>query len=223
MGGQTISAPHGRLEIRVKEPSGTVRAAAVLCHPHPQHGGTMNTKSLYHTSKALQEVGVVAVRFNFRGVGQSTGQYDHGLGERDDVRLVLDWTRKQYPDVDLVLGGHSFGSYVALTVAREEQRVRGCLGMGLPLDMYDYSFLETLEKPTLLVQGERDEFTGGPVLRERFGEENPRLHIEIIEQAGHLFDGYYGELRSRIQRYFSSGEGRDLLQRSVPSGGKGIP
>jgi alpha/beta superfamily hydrolase len=154
-----IPASHGHLEAVLKEPSVPLRGAAVVCHPHPLFGGTMHTKAVYRAAQALNEVGFVTLRFNFRGVGASTGSHDDGLGERDDAKTALDWLAAKYPGVPLLSGGFSFGSLVALAVGAEDDRVAALLGLGLPLtrdERYDYTFLRDVAKPVLVVQGEND-------------------------------------------------------------------
>jgi len=135
----------------VKEPEGAPKGAAVVCHPHPLFGGTMHTKAVYRSAQALVDAGLVALRFNFRGVGASTGSHDEGVGERDDARAALAWLESAYPGLPVVAGGFSFGSMVGLTVGAEDPRVVALLGMGLPVERsgkYDYGFLADVTKPT---------------------------------------------------------------------------
>ncbi|MFP3948321.1 MAG: alpha/beta hydrolase, partial [Longimicrobiales bacterium] len=145
-----ISVSHGHLEATIREPDGTPRGAAVVCHPHPQHGGTMHTKAVFRTAQALNEVGIRVLRFNFRGVGTSTGEWDGGVGEKEDVRAALDWMASEEPDLPLVLAGFSFGSRMGLEVAGRDSRVRALVGLGLPVAHYDFEFLRDLDRPLLV-------------------------------------------------------------------------
>src|SRR6188474_2435678 len=135
-----IPGPAGSLEALLDEPAaargvnpeglvenghadGRLRAAAVLAHPHPQHGGTMHTKAVYQSAKALARIGCAVLRFNFRGVGKSAGTFDRGDGEMDDCRAALDFMHERYPNVPLWTAGMSFGSWVGLTVGASDPRV----------------------------------------------------------------------------------------------------
>ena len=112
-----------------------MRGAAIVCHPHPLHGGTMHTKAVYRAAQGLNDAGLVSLRFNFRGVGLSTGSHDEGIGERDDLRAAIDWIEMEFPHLPLVVGGFSFGSMVGLSVGAEDDRVIGLLGLGLPVNL----------------------------------------------------------------------------------------
>lgn len=204
-----IPVAHGWLEASLKEPDGTPRAAAVVCHPHPLHGGTMHTKAVYRAAQALNEAGIVALRFNFRGVGTSTGSYDQGHGEQDDARAALDWLEEEYPDLPLILGGFSFGSRVALTVGAEDERVVGLLGLGLPVEMeeYDFGFLADAGKPILVVQGEDDEFGSGEAVAGVLEPLGDHVTLVRVPGADHYFTDRLDELKDAVRGYWSSGPG----------------
>ncbi len=121
----------------------------------------MHTKAVFRTAQALAEAGFHVLRFNFRGVGTSTGSYDEGVGEMDDARAALTWLRERFPSLPLLLGGFSFGSRVALRVGVEDDGVEALLGLGLAPDLFDYGFLNEVPRPVLLVQGEDDRFGSG--------------------------------------------------------------
>lgn len=213
-GTMKIPVSHGHLEAILKEPEGTPAGAAVVCHPHPLHGGTMHTKAVYRSAQALNEAGMLALRFNFRGVGSSTGSYDEGVGEQDDLRAALDWLAAEHPGLPIVVGGFSFGSMVALTVGAEDDRVDGLIGLGLPVDMderYDFGFLAETDKPVLVVQAENDEF--GPAERVEAALSPLGRHITVVRIAGtdHYFEGRLDELREAVRGYFRSGPGSRIL------------
>jgi alpha/beta superfamily hydrolase len=178
-----IPVQHGHLEALLKEPKGAPRGAAVVCHPHPLFGGTMHTKAVYRTAQALTEAGLVALRFNFRGVGSSTGSYEGGVGERDDVRAAIGWLEDRYARLPLVAGGFSFGSMVGLSVGAEDVRIAGLVGLGLPVD-----------RVANIVSGL------GP-------------HVTLVRVPGsdHFFTGRLDELRAAVRGYFESGPGAELL------------
>lgn len=208
-----IPVSHGFLEAALKLPDEAPNGAAVVCHPHPIHGGTMHTKAVYRAAQAFNDAGLVALRFNFRGVGTSTGSHDEGHGEMDDVRAALDWLEAEYPHLPLVVGGFSFGSMVGLSVGVEDDRVVGLLGMGLPVEMdaYDFSYLKDTDKPTLVVQGENDEFGSGSVVADRVADLGPHVTLVRVPDTDHFFTDKLEALRAAVGGYYASGPGSRLL------------
>lgn len=208
-----IPVSHGWLEAVLKEPDGAMRGAAVVCHPHPLHGGTMHTKAVYRAAQGLNEAGLVVLRFNFRGVGISTGSHDDGHGEKDDLRAALDWLEARYPTLPLVVGGFSFGSMVGLGVGADDRRVVALLGMGLPVDRdeYDYSYLATADKPVLVVQGENDEFGSGAKVAEVLAPMGPHVTLVRLSGSDHYFVERLDELRESVRGYYQSGPGSRVL------------
>ena len=161
----------------------------MLGHPHPQYGGTMHTKAIYQTAKALARIGCPVLRFNFRGAGRSAGAFDDGRGERDDFRAALDFMHEHYPGVPLWAGGMSFGSWVALTVGADDPRVGALIGIAMPVDRYDFSAVADSEKPKFFVHGERDEICPLKQLREFYARASEPKELVVIDAADHLFDG----------------------------------
>ena len=208
-----IPVAHGQLEALVKEPEGPPVGVAVVCHPHPLHGGTMHTKAVYRAAQGLNEAGLVALRFNFRGVGASTGTYEEGIGEREDVTAALDWLGEHYPGLPVIGGGFSFGSMVGLSVGVRDARVLGLLGLGLPIRNlnYDFDFLAEVAKPTLIVQGENDEFGSGEDVAAVLAELGSHITLVRIPGADHYFADRLDELRAAVRGYFQSGPGAQLL------------
>lgn len=209
-----IPVSHGHLEALLKKPADAPRGVVVMCHPHPIHGGTMHTKAVYRAAQGFLDAGLVTLRFNFRGVGTSTGSFDDGVGEQDDARAALDWVEAEYPHLPIVLGGFSFGSMVALSVGVDDSRVSALLGLGLPVDLderYDYSFLADAGKPILVVQGENDEFGSGDQVADALAPLGS--HISLVRVAGsdHYFAGGLDELRGAVRGYFESGPGASVL------------
>jgi alpha/beta superfamily hydrolase len=210
-----IPVSHGHLESVLKEPATPLRGAAVVCHPHPLFGGTMHTKAVYRAAQALNDVGFAALRFNFRGVGASTGSHDDGIGERDDARAALDWLAARYPGVPLLSAGFSFGSLVALTVGAEDERVAALLGLGLPLtrdERYDYAFLADVAKPVLVVQGEHDEFGSGELVANALAPLGSHVTLVRVPGSDHYFAERVDELQAAISGYFADGPGAAPFQ-----------
>ncbi len=208
-----IPVSHGWLEAVIREPAEAPRGAAVMCHPHPLHGGTMHTKAVYRAAQGFNDAGLVALRFNFRGVGVSTGSHDDGHGEKDDLRAALDWLEARYPTLPLVVGGFSFGSMVGLSVGAEDPRVVALLGLGLPVKRreYDYSFLARADKPVLVIQGENDGFGSGEAAAEVLRPLGPHITLVRISGADHFFVDRLDELRETVSGYYQSGPGARVL------------
>ena len=209
----SIPAPHGGLEAVLRRPKGAPRAAAVMCHPHPLHGGTMHTKAVYRAAQAMTEAGLAALRFNFRGVGLSTGSYDAGVGETEDARAALRHAGCLFPGLPLVAGGFSFGSAVALRAGAEDARVAAMVGVGLALDLHDYGFLADARCPVLVVQGERDEFGPGARAAEFARELGDVVEAVVIPGADHYFHGHFDELRRAIREFLAGAAVTAALER----------
>jgi uncharacterized protein len=203
-----IPATHGMLEGLLRRPDdlsppGTAAAmAAVVCHPHPEGGGTMHNKVVFRVAQALGEVGMPTLRFNFRGVGRSTGYYDEGRGEADDVRTALDYLAARYPTLPLCLAGFSFGSWVGLPVGCADTRVRQLIGVGVPVRLLRVEALTHCTVPKLIVQGERDQY--GPVehVRTWYDALSEPKQLVIVPGADHFFIHQQDELRAAVVGYF---------------------
>lgn len=171
-----------------------------MLHPHPLGGGTMHNKVVFRAASALNDAGLVALRINFRGVGQSTGAHDEGRGEIDDARAGLDYLIENYPGLPVTICGFSFGSRVGMRVGIADDRVASLISIGTPVDKYDFSFLEACRKPILFVHGERDEFGSVEHLRSLVAkvEAHAETQLVIVGQADHFFAGRLEELRQAI-------------------------
>jgi uncharacterized protein len=202
-----IPAPHGRLEAILKEPrTGDGRGLALVLHPHPLGGGTMHNKVVFRAAAALNDAGLVTLRINFRGVGQSTGIHDEGYGERDDVRAGLDYLAENYPSKDVTLCGFSFGARVGLEVGISDGRVVRLISIGTPVDKYDFNFVEECRKPILFVHGEHDEYGNVDRLRELVARvaQNAPAELRVINGAGHFFDNQLEELKRAITEWIGA-------------------
>jgi len=196
-----IPVAHGQLEAILKEPrQGSPKGVALVLHPHPLGGGTMHNKVVFRAAAALNDAGLTVLRVNFRGVGQSTGVHDAGRGEQDDVRAGLDYLSQQFPGQRITLCGFSFGARVGLEVGIKDPRVEYLIGIGTPLQMYDFNFLAACRKPLLLVHGENDEYGDVERLRKLAAEleKNTTVRLVVVSGAGHFFDGGLDELKRAI-------------------------
>ena len=150
----------------------------------------MNNNVVYRAAKALTDGGLATLRFNFRGVGASTGRYGEGIGEEDDARDAVAFLRKRYPTLPIWMAGFSFGARVGLTVGAREPDVGRLLGIGLALKMFDYTFLTTCSKPKAIVQASDDEFGGRAAIEAAVREMAEPKRLWIVDGATHLFPGH---------------------------------
>lgn len=199
-----IPVSHGRLEAIIKEPKdGQVRGAAVVCHPLPTHGGTMHNKVVYRAAAGLLDAGLAVLRFNFRGVGASTGEFSNGVGEKEDVAAALDYLGENYPQQQITLAGFSFGSRIGTEVGAADDRVVRLISVGTPINKYDYVYLQSLRKPILFVHGDSDEFGDVNKLRAIIADLPPEANAELVvfPNCGHFFDDDLNELKLAIQNW----------------------
>jgi alpha/beta superfamily hydrolase len=146
----------GRLEALYRElqdPAGV----AVICHPHPLGGGTLHNKVVFRAARGLENANVATLRFNFRGAGASAGQHDEGEGEQLDVVAAIDWVVRYHPGKKLIVGGFSFGAWMASRVACEMPNVDALFLIGTPVNKYDFGYLRQCDKPILFLHGTQDE------------------------------------------------------------------
>jgi alpha/beta superfamily hydrolase len=162
---EDLRGPAGRLEALLNTGASDALYAVVVAHPHPLGGGTMHNKVVYHAAKAFSSFGLPVLRFNFRGVGLSEGVHDGGSGEVDDVRAALDWMDREFR-LPVLFAGFSFGANVGLRACCGDARVRGMVGLGLPVEAegrtYAYNFLPACGAvPKLFLSGDQDQY--GPI------------------------------------------------------------
>jgi alpha/beta superfamily hydrolase len=208
-----LNGPAGRLEalLLTPAPPADSRFAAVVCHPHPLFGGTMHNKVVYQTAKSLSALGLLVLRFNFRGVGLSAGAHDRGSGEVDDVRAALQFLATEFPATELLLAGFSFGSWVGMRAGCEDSRVTRLIGLGIPVNNTDFSFLRQCAKPKLFVHGERDEHGAIAKVRElvpTFAGENVLVEVP---GADHFFAGKLDQLDRAIAAWLTTRPAREKI------------
>ncbi len=200
-----IPAEHGRLEALLKEPRTASKAgAALVLHPHPLGGGTMHNKVTFRAAGALNDAGLVTLRINFRGVGQSSGEHDDGRGELEDVRAGLQFLTENFPALPITLCGFSFGSRVGLEVGISDPCVKNLISIGTAVDKYDFSFLESCSRPILFVHGDNDEFGSLARLQDlvsKIQTHNSDAELYLIKDSGHFFEGHLDELKQAITNW----------------------
>lgn len=200
-----IPGPTGPLEARWRAPvlAGSMRATAVLCHPHPLYGGTLHNKTLYRIAKRLpNEAGVATLRFNFRGAGASSGSYDAGRGEVDDALAAIETASQRSEGLPILVIGYSFGAAIGLRAAMADERVVRLIALGAPLRaQWDLGFLRETSKPRYFVHGEFDEFGPEAELRAFVDTLPGEVEVRIVAGAGHLFTGVEDEAVDAVIEY----------------------
>jgi len=180
-----IFSSAGRLEALyrdLQDPAGV----AVVCHPHPLGGGTLHNKVVFRAARGLENANVATLRFNFRGVGASAGRHEEGEGEQGDVIAAIDWVARQHPGKKLIVGGFSFGAWVASRAACEMPNVDALFLIGTPVNKYDFGHLRHCEKPMLLLHGTQDEF-GDVGKLEKVTQNIRNAEVVVVTGADHFF------------------------------------
>ncbi len=213
-----LIGPAGHLEAVLDQPAlrtatGAPRSAVVFAHPHPQYGGTMHTKAVYQGTKGLAKIGCAVLRFNFRGVGKSEGEFDQGDGEMADFRAALDYLAARYPGTPLWAAGFSFGAWVALETGAVDPRVEVLIGIAPPVATsvsgMNYTFPNTLAstKPKFFVQGEADDVCPIEGMWAFYGKLEEPKELVVIDAADHLFEGRTQEVGEALEELLDDFEG----------------
>ncbi len=196
-----LPGPAGAIEVAVEvpEPAEARLGTAVICHPHPLHGGTMHNKVVTITDRSLRELGLRTVRFNFRGVGASAGAHDEGNGEMDDLLAVCEWVQRVRPNDVLWLAGFSFGSYVAARAARHLPKLAQLVSIAPPVEKYAFAALPHPHAPWLVVQGEDDDVAPPQPVRDWVRAMPDPPQLVLMPEAGHFFHRKLMDLRGALK------------------------
>ena len=200
----SLAGPAGALEALVEDRGEAGARYAVVCHPHPLFGGTMDNKVVTTVARALQELGIPTVRFNFRGVGASAGAYDEARGETADAAAVAAWAEQRWPGRRLVIAGFSFGAYIALRLATE-RAADWLITVAPPVDLFDLSRISAPACPWLVVQGDSDEVVDPNKVLAWARSFDPAPRLTVLPGVGHFFHGHLRELRDAIIDAIRSG------------------
>lgn len=191
----------GKLEALLEEPEHTHPVeTALVCHPHPQHGGTMHNKVVYRLARGLRKAGCVVLRFNFRGVNLSEGEYDEGVGETEDARVALEALRERYPDLPAMAAGFSFGSRIALGLATQGSGIGRVIAAGFPTRVAERRYVHDVRVPKYFVQSTNDEFGPRNELTEFFDSLAEPKHLDWVEAEDHFFRGALDAFEEVIER-----------------------
>ena len=187
-----FNGPAGRLEGRYQPSKEKSAPIAIILHPHPQFGGTMNNQIVYQLFYMFQKRGFTTLRFNFRGIGRSQGEFDHGAGELSDAASALDWVQSLHPDSKSCwVAGYSFGAYVGMQVLMRRPEMGGFISISAPASHYDFGFLAPCPCNGLIFHGADDELVPEPSVRKLVDKLNTQKGITIdyrvMPGAGHVY------------------------------------
>jgi len=179
------------------------RRVAVVCHPHPLFGGTMHNKVVFQVAKTLHQLEIPVLRFNFRGTGLSEGKHDKGRGETGDVLAALDYLAKEFAGKPILLAGFSFGSFVGLRVGCEDSRVKQLVGLGIPVNDSNFSYLAECKKPKLILQSAHDQY-GSRERVETLYETLPEpKSLAFVDAPDHFFAGKLPEMGRALESWLT--------------------
>jgi alpha/beta superfamily hydrolase len=193
-----LPGPAGRLEALLEEPEDTVpKEAALVCHPHPQHGGTMHNKVVYRIARGLRSSGAVVLRFNYRGVNLSEGTYAEGEGELEDARAALNYLRERYPELPFTVAGFSFGSRIALRLGCGI--ARRVIAVGFPAAYKDKASLDTCTTPRVFIQSTHDQFGSVEQIESIVAALPEPKQLRLVEAQDHFFTGALDVLEAQFE------------------------
>lgn len=193
-----LPGPAGQLEIRTETPTISVKnSLAVICHPHPLMGGTMDNKVVYTIARGFKDIGSPIIRFNFRGVGASEGHYDHGKGELDDLITILTWAQQVCPDHTIYLAGFSFGSFIAACAA-QSWPIAHLILVAPPVERFNFQALPLFNCPWSVIQGDQDEVVRPTAVFDWMDRLSPSGDLHCLPGAGHFFHGQLITLRETL-------------------------
>jgi alpha/beta superfamily hydrolase len=209
-----LPGPAGRLEAVLEEPEHQApREAALVCHPHPRHGGTMHNKVVHRIARALRRNGAVVLRFNFRGVNRSEGSYDHGNGELDDARAAWKWLRERYPPLPYSLAGFSFGAHIVLRLGCSFPDARRLIAVGFPAVYHDKINWNQCNAPKVFIQSTGDEYGPREGLEALFERLKPPKRLVWVRARDHFFRGGLAEFEETVYRLGSLALGEEMPRR----------
>ena len=198
--------PEGRLEGRYHPQTNKDAPIAIILHPHPQFGGTMNNKVVYNLHYAFHEMGFTVLRFNFRGVGRSQGEYDQGVGELSDAASALDYLQALNPNAkNCWVAGFSFGAWIGMQLLMRRPEIQGFVSVAPPANMYDFTFLAPCPSSGLIINGTADRVVPPAdivSLADKLKQQKGiTITHEVIEGAGHFFDPGMEEMIGHVDSY----------------------
>lgn len=204
-----FNGPAGRIEGRYTESKDPKAPIALVLHPNPLYGGTMNNKVVYNVYKTLVENDFTVLRINFRGVGRSVGKFDEGVGEMMDAATALDWLQLNNPLANFnLIAGFSFGAWVAMQLIMRRPEITNFLAVSPPVNKYDFSFLSPCPIPGLIIQGDKDsvvsEESVHDLSQKLSKQKSVKVEYRMISGADHFFRDKIDKLNQEMDDYFRS-------------------
>lgn len=211
-----INGPAGRLEGRYTHSKTPNAPLALILHPHPEHGGTMNNKITYYMFQTFAERGFSTLRFNFRGVGRSQGVHDRGEGELSDAAAALDWMQELNPNAPYVwVAGFSFGAWIGMQLLMRRPEIRGWISVSPPANMYDFTFLAPCPQSGLIVQGNKDNIVPEPhtekLVQKLRTQKGITVDYRVVDGANHFYNDKIDSLIGNMHDYLNKvGSGSEV-------------
>ncbi len=201
-----FAGPEGRLEGRYQPATRPRAPLAMILHPHPQGGGTMNNRIVQALYQTFTKRGFATLRFNFRGVGRSQGEFDNGIGELSDAASALDWMQQFNPEAPVTwVAGFSFGAWIGMQLLMRRPEIKGFISIAPPANMYDFGFLAPCPSSGLIVQGSADEVVQAAAVQKLVDKLKTQKHItidyDVIEGANHFFENEMVQMMGSVDRY----------------------
>ena len=202
----TLNGPDGRLEGRYHHSKATNAPVALILHPHPQHGGTMNNKLVYTMYQAFVRRGFSVLRFNFRGVGRSQAEFDNGQGELSDAAAALDWMQSHNPNAGgCWIGGYSFGAWIGMQLMMRRPEISGFISIAPPASVHDFSFLAPCPSSGMIVHGDKDDIipiaSVEKLVQKLSNQKNISIDYRVIKGADHFFASSLVDLNNHVIDY----------------------
>lgn len=203
-----FNGPDGRIEGRYNQGENKNSPTALILHPHPLHGGTMNNKVVYALYQCFVRQNFSVLRINFRGVGRSQGKFDNGVGELTDAATAMDWLQLQNPDASSFwVGGFSFGSWITMQLLMRRPEITGFVAVSPPVNKYDFSFLSPCPAPGLIIQGDQDSIVSEDAVSNFYDrlsrQRNSEIEYKVVTGADHFFRERIDQLSGNIDEYIS--------------------
>ena len=194
------------MKAAIKPPKVKNAPIALILHPHPRHGGTMNNKVVYHLFHAFARRGFAVLRFNFRGVGRSQGEFDNGIGELSDAASALDWLQTYNPDAPSCwIAGFSFGAWIGMQLLMRRPEIQGFISVAPPANMYDFNFLAPCPSSGIIIQGTADEVVPQEAtakLAEKLqAQKGIKVDYTTIPGASHFYENHMEQLIGSVDGY----------------------
>lgn len=204
-----FNGPDGRLEGRYQHAKTDDAPVALILHPHPQHGGTMNNRVVYSLYHSFVRRGFSTLRFNFRGVGRSQGEFDDGLGELSDAAAALDWMQGHNPNATgCWIAGFSFGAWISMQLMMRRPEINGFISIAAPASIHDFSFLAPCPASGLMVHGDSDDIipeeSAAKLADKLDKQKNISIDYKVVKGCDHFFRNHLEDMEKHVEKYLDT-------------------